>query len=66
MCNETTSSFVGSAEEVGVEVVEIGGHMTARVAPPRIRLGVEAAVQKVQRLVRVHDVAVTARGAAHV
>ena len=46
-----------NTKEMRVEVVEITGDIAARVATPRIGLGVEPAVQKVQGLVRVDNVA---------
>jgi len=49
---------VSNTKEMRIKVVEISGDVTARVAAPWIRLGVEATVQEVQRLVRVDDVAV--------
>merc|ERR550525_1154308 len=55
---------MGHAEEVGVEVVEISGDVAAGVAAPRVGLGVEAAVQEVEGLVGVHNVAVAACVAA--
>ena len=48
------------AEQVTVEVVEIAGLVAAAVAAPRVGLGVEAAVEEVQGLVGVGDVAVAA------
>ena len=49
---------MGLAEEVGVEGVEITVDVAAGVAAPWVALRVEAAVEEVQGLVGVHDVAV--------
>ena len=49
--------LVRNTEEMRVEVVEITGDIAARVATPRIGLGVEPTVQKVQGLIRVDNVA---------
>ena len=47
-------------DQVGVEVVEVRALEAAAVAPPRIGLAVEAAVQEVERLIGKGDVAVLA------
>lgn len=45
---------------MSVEIIEITGHMSTRVTAPRVRLGVEASVQKIQRLIWIHNVAKSA------
>jgi len=51
---------VGHTEQVGVEVVEVGGLVAAGVAAPGVSLRVEPLVEEIQRLVGVDNVAVGA------
>ena len=53
-------SSVGVADQMGVEIVQIGTLQAAAVAPPRIRFAVEPAMQKIQCLVWEGDVAMLA------
>ena len=51
---------MGVADQMGVEIVQIGTLQAAAVAPPRIRFAVEPAMQKIQCLVWEGDVAMLA------
>lgn len=46
------------AEQVRIEVVEVGGLVAARVAAPGVRVRMESLVEEVEGLVRIDDVAV--------